>query len=437
MQIVHIVPGSGGSFYCGNCLRDSTHVQSLKKAGLGVIKIPMYLPIFSDEHDLGEVPVFYGAISLYLKHVFPILRKAPAWLDKILNSGPALKFAAKMAGSTNPKGLEDMTISMLLGEQGEQKKELDHLVDWIGEHCQADVIHLSNALLLGLARRIKEKLDVLVVCTLQDEDTWVNSMDENFKLKTWELMQERARDIDAFFAVSEYYAEEMKKQLAIPDGKLYTHHICVDPDDYFYRNRSSKERIIGYISRMSRENGLEILVDAFILLKQEEDMRDIKLMITGGNTGDDNQYIRKIREKIHAAGIQHDVIFHKDFEGDGLHEFFSMVSMISVPVLEGEAFGLYLIEAMASGIPVVQPTLGAFPEIIKKSGGGVTYFPNEPAKLSESLTALLRDPRKLEMLSSSGRKGVEKFFNIREQSTTMIKIYQNLLENQKSKRHVA
>ena len=213
MQIVHIVPGSGGSFYCGNCLRDSKYLTGLKQAGADVIKVPMYLPLFADEHDLEGIPVFYGAISLYLKHSLPIFRKAPKWVDRILNSGPALKLAAGMAGSTNPKGLEDMTISMLLGESGEQKKELDHLVDWIGDHCNADVVHLSNALLLGLAKRIKEKLDVIVVCTLQDEDVWVNAMDEDFKNKTWALMKERARDVDAFFAVSDYYAKEMQPVL--------------------------------------------------------------------------------------------------------------------------------------------------------------------------------------------------------------------------------
>jgi glycosyltransferase involved in cell wall biosynthesis len=297
MQIVHIVPGSGGSFYCGNCLRDSTYIQSMKKAGLGVTKIPMYLPIFSDEHDLGEVPVFYGAISLYLKHSFPLLRKAPVWIDRILNSGPALKFAARMAGSTNPRGLEDMTISMLLGEQGEQKKELDHLVGWIAEHCKPDVVHLSNALLLGLARRIREKLDVLVVCSLQDEDTWVDVMDEKFRTRTWNLMEERSRDIDAFFAVSDYYARRMKKQLNIPDEKLFTQHISLNPDDYTYNNSVKKDRVIGFISRMSHENGLEVLVDAFILLKKEPGMEDLRLMITGGSTGDDINYIRKIREK--------------------------------------------------------------------------------------------------------------------------------------------
>ncbi len=231
MQIIHIVPGSGGSFYCGNCLRDSKYIRGLKDAGAEVIKVPMYLPLFADEHDLDDVPIFYGAISLYLKHTFPILKKAPAWLDKILNSGPMLKFAAHMAGSTNPKGLENMTISMLLGEMGEQKKELDHLVDWIAEHCDADVIHLSNALLIGLAKRIKEKLDVIVVCTLQDEDVWVDAMDEYFKKKTWDTMKERAHDVDAFFAVSSFFAKEMQPILDIPDEKLITHHIMIDAED--------------------------------------------------------------------------------------------------------------------------------------------------------------------------------------------------------------
>jgi len=430
MQVVHIVPGSGGSFYCGNCLRDSAHIQSLQKAGLKVVKIPMYLPIFSDEHDLGEIPVFYGAISLYLKHTIPFLRKAPAWIDKILNSGPALKLAAKMAGSTNPKGLEDMTISMLLGEQGEQKKELDHLVNWISEHSRPDVIHLSNALLMGLARQIREKLNVLVVCTLQDEDTWVNAMDDTFRNKTWNIMRERARDVDAFFAVSEFYASRMKDQLDIPEDKLYTHPISLDPEEYTFQNSREKEPVIGFISRMCRENGLEVLVDAFILLKQMDDLKSTRLMITGGNTGDDDSYIRKIKDKIRTAGLGEEVVFHKDFENEGRHDFFSKVSVISVPVLEGEAFGLYLIEAMASGIPVVQPALGAFPEIINKSGGGIHYSPNDPATLAGSLAGLLRNPEKLGMLSKNGRMGIEKHFNIHIQAERMIQIYQEILGRQ-------
>ena len=425
MQIVHIVPGSGGSFYCGNCLRDSKYVRGLKKAGVDVIKIPMYLPLFADEHDLEGIPVFYGAISLYLKHKYPFLKKAPAWFDKILNSKPALKFAASMAGSTNPVGLEDMTISMLLGETGEQKEELDHLIEWLDQHCKPDVIHLSNALLLGLAKRIKEKLDVLVVCTLQDEDVWVNAMDENFKKKTWNLMKEKARDVDIFFSVSEYYAKVMQPLLDIPEKKLRIQPITIDPADYAYINAKEKPLNIGYISRMCECNGLEVLIDAFILLKKNESMNKVNLVVTGGSTGDDDAFMKKMHKKIHEAGLDHSVDFHKDFE-DGRHAFFEKVSVVSVPVLEGEAFGLYLLESMASGVPIVQPELGAFPEIVEKAKGGITFRPNDPAALAKALTNLLNDPDKISLLSRRGREGVEKHYNIHDQASQTIKIYEEM-----------
>ena len=201
MNIIQIIPGSGGSFYCGNCLRDSKYVDALRKLGHQVVKIPMYLPLFSDEHDISDIPIFYGAISTYLKQVYPVFRKAPPWFDKLLNSKPMMKIAASMAGSTRAKGLEDMTISMLLGEQGEQKDELDKMADWIAKHCQPDVIHISNALLLGLARRIKEKVGVPVVCSLQDEDVWVDAMQPQFQQRIWDLMHERAKDVDALVAL--------------------------------------------------------------------------------------------------------------------------------------------------------------------------------------------------------------------------------------------
>ena len=196
MNIVQIIPGSGGSFYCGNCMRDSKFVDALRKEGHQVIKVPMYLPLFSDEHDLDEIPVFYGAISIYLKQLYPIFRKAPLWFDNLLNSKPMLKLAASMAGSTNATGLDEMTVSMLLGEEGKQKEELERMVDWIGEHLKPDVIHISNALLLGLARRIRERIGVPVVCSLQDEDVWVDVMKPTSRDLVWKLMHEKSTDVE-------------------------------------------------------------------------------------------------------------------------------------------------------------------------------------------------------------------------------------------------
>ncbi len=268
MNIIQIIPGSGGSFYCGNCLRDSKMVLALREQGYNVTKLPMYLPLFADEHDLTDIPVFYGAISLYLKLRYPFLRKAPAWLDRFLNSPPMLKIAASMAGSTRAKGLEEMTISMLLGEEGLQKEELEKMVDWIAENCKPDVIHISNALLLGLARRLKEKLNVVIACSLQDEDTWVEPMKPEFRDKIWELMHERSKEVDAFIAVSDYYADYMKDHMKLPAEKIHTVQLGVDPEDYQVRPVNEKGRNIGFISRMCHANGLDILVDAFLRTKK-------------------------------------------------------------------------------------------------------------------------------------------------------------------------
>ena len=122
--------------------------------------------------------------------------------------------------------------------------------------------------------------------------------------------------------------------------------------------------------------------------------------------------MKNIRRKIKRSGLIENVEFHHDFEEDGLKDYFKKVSMISVPVRNGEAFGIYLLEAMSSGIPVVQPSLGAFPEIVKLSGGGVIYEPNTPAELAKTLSELLLDPEKLDKLSRDGRAGVEKNFHV-------------------------
>ena len=427
MRIIHIIPGSGGSFYCGNCLRDSKFVVALRKMGHEVIKVPMYLPLFAHELDRNDSPVFYGAISIYLKQLYPIFEKAPKWFDHFLNSKPMLKMAAGMAGSTRAKGLSEMTISMLKGEHGHQHEELDRMIDWIKHHYPADIIHLSNALLSGLAPRLKEKLGVTVLCSLQDEDVWIDVMKPEFRQEAWDLMHENARSIDRFISVSHFFSAFMKERIRVQDYKIKTIHLGIDPSDYEYIPISQKPRNIGFISRMCYENGLDILVDAFVLLKKKQGFEDVKLILTGGSTGDDKGYLSKIRKSIDQSGLRNQIEFQEDFESEGRKTFFSKVSVVSVPVRIGEAFGLYLLESMASGVPVVQPALGAFPEIIQKSGGGVVYEPNRPESLAESLAGLLSDPKQLAVISEAGYEGVQRHFNIFSHARELVSVYESAI----------
>jgi glycosyltransferase involved in cell wall biosynthesis len=174
---------------------------------------------------------------------------------------------------------------------------------------------------------------------------------------------------------------------------------------------------------MNHENGLDILVDAFLLLKQRNGFEDVRLVLTGGSTGDDAKFIKTNRKKLTKAGLLEQVDFHEDFIDAGRMEFFSKVSVLSVPVRMGEAFGLYLLEAMASGVPVVQPALGAFPEIIGSTDGGLLYDGNTPENLAESLARILEDSELLKQKSLNAGKGTSEHFNISKQAAKMIDVY--------------
>ena len=428
MKIVYIVPGFGGTFYCGNCLRDSAFSKSLKDEGHESVTLPLYLPhsIEAFAHQT-DVPVFYGAVNIYLKQNFKLFRKMPKWLYKFFNSPAILKYAAKKSSSTRATGLEEMTISMLKGEEGNQNKELDQLIYYIKYHEKPDIVHLSNALLLGLAAQIKKELQVPVFCSLQDEDIWINDMREDYKPQLWQLMSEKARDIDAFIAVSDFFAGVMQKNMKIEKHKINTVHIGVDPSAYKVFTPQTDIPTIGFLSRMNEENGLEILIDAFILLKKNQAFAHARLKLTGGKTADDDKFINKQIKKLEKDNFMADVEFYDDFRTSNLEAFFSAVTLLSVPVLNGEAFGLYLLEALASGIPLVQPDIGAFPEIIKETGGGVLYSPNNAQTLADKLAETLADKDKLIEMSKNGREAIVKKFNTKVSANRLVALYQEVL----------
>lgn len=427
MKIIYIIPGFGGTYYCGNCLRDSVFSRAMKANGHEAVTLPLYLPhSIKDFAHQAEVPVFYGAVNIYLKQHFKIFRRMPRWLHSFLDSPFILKYAARKSGSTRAEGLEEMTISMLNGAEGFQYEELNELIDYIRHHEKPDVVHLSNALLMGLAKKIKEELQVPVFCSLQDEDVWINAMKESYKPKLWQLMSHKVRDIDAFIAVSHYFKKVMQNNMQIPGSKIFAVPIGVDPDLYTVHLPAKEPQAIGYLSRMNEDNGFGILVDAFIRLKKNPRYSSTKLIITGGKTGDDKPYIAEQIKKLQKSKLL-DYIefieFGEKCKTYNMDHFFKKISVLSVPVVNGEAFGLYLLEALASGIPVVQPALGAFPEIVTASNGGSVYSPNTAAALCEKWEEVLGDTDRLNTLSKHGRQAVEELFNLKKTTAQLVEIY--------------
>ena len=401
----------------------------MRKAGHDVVIVPMYLPMFSDsEGDVDNAPIFCGAVNLYLKYRFPLLKKFPNWLLRVFDSPLILKIAARNAGSTRSAGMEGLTIDMLNGGSGIMADEVTKLVQWLSKTEKPDVVHISNALLLGIAKRIKSELNVPIVCSLQDEHQWVDTMNAPFIEKVWDLIAEKSKDVDTFIAVSEFYAEKMQKRLNIPKEKLKVVHIGIQTDDYPEKQALPDYRAIGYLSKIAESLGFGILAEAFLLLKAEERYTDLRLYASGGMTSDNLKFIKTWQKKIAKAGFADDFIIEPEFDRSGRIDLLKKISLLSVPVPGGEAFGTYLLEAMAAGVPVVQPDEGGFTEIIRKTGGGVVYSPNNPETLAKTLDKLLADQEEMTTLSENAGIGVRKHFDISNFVNDTLGVYRIILE---------
>ncbi len=427
MKIVYVTPGSGGMFYCQNCFRDSELLKSLSVPGHEVIKVPMYLPVNLDNNvNIVDTPVFFGAVNVYLKEKFPFYRHAPVWLERLFDSQALLQFAAKKSGSTRATGLEEMTISMLLGEKGHQASELDHLINYLSR-VNPDIVHLSNALLLGLAHRLKADLGAGVVCSLQDENEWIDLMEESYRRQIWDIMAERAEDVDFFVTASRYYANKSQEQLRIPGNKIKV--ICggINLDGYEMSSLPFDPPVIGYLCRMSGYFGLGILVDAFIHLKKESRYKDLRLHITGGYAGEDKHFVRELLKKVSKLGYEKEVKIFKHFDKENRIKFLKSLTLLSVPVPGGEAFGAYQVEALAAGVPVVQPDVGCFPEFVEVTGGGIIYEPNDSETLAKAISSLLSDPDRLRKLGEKGSGVVLDRFSMKNMAGNIVKVYEQVL----------
>ncbi|MCI0471874.1 MAG: glycosyltransferase [Candidatus Aminicenantes bacterium] len=427
MKIAYVAPGSGGKFYCQNCFLDNDLIKSLRQIGHDAIKIPMYLPANMGEHEAAAAsPVFFGAINVYLKEKLSFYRYFPGWLRRFFDSSMMLRLAAGKAGSTRAAGLEEMTVSMLLGENGRQAAELDQLIHYLVE-LKPDVVHLANALLLGLAGRIKKDVKAAIVCSLQDEDEWTDSMTAKYRRKIWEIMAEKAAAVDFFITSSRYYAGRSQKRLGIPAAKIKIIYGGLDLAGYEISSLPFQPPVIGYLCRMSEYFGLGILVGAFLILKKESRFKDLKLHITGGYTADDKRYVTGLLGKIKKSGWSADVRIDKYFDKEHRRRFLRSLTLLSVPVPQGESFGAYQVEALAAGVPVVQPAAGCFPEFVQVTQGGVIYEPNDSETLARTIASLLTDPAGVRELAAKGRKAVLERFSMKNMAAEVVKVYEAII----------
>lgn len=411
MNIVQITPGAGG-MYCGNCFRDNALVAALRRQGHQALMVPLYLPMTLDEESTrADTPTFFGGLNVFFDQKFAWYRRAPHWFRKLFDAQFLLKLAAGKAAKTRATDVGELTVSMLEGERGNQARDLDELVSWLKEHVKPDAVFLSNALLIGFSRRLKEELGTRVVCFLQSEESFLDSIPEPWKTRSWDTLIERAPDVDSWIAPSRYFAGRMSERLGLPSGKMTVvpngiqlagyselpHRITKKPGETLY---------LGYFARMCADKGLDTVVDAFIELRRRNRIPHLKLRIGGGCGPGDEAFVAEQKDKLQAAGILEDVTFHPNVSRAEKIAFYASCDVLSVPAKMSESFGLYVIESLAAGTPLVQPEAATYPELLSDTQGGVLCGPNNVGALVATLEPLLLDPAKLRTLGEAGRKAV-------------------------------
>ncbi len=406
MRILQLTPGTG-TFFCGSCLRDNVLVRALRRQGHDAQMAPLYLPqvVEGEAGDQGR-PLFFGGINTYLQHRLSLFRHTPRWLDWLFDRPGLLRHVARHAHMTSAHDLGSMTVSMLRGPAGNQAKELERLIAWLQTQRRFDVICLSNALLLGLAGRLRQALGVPVVCHLQGEDTFVDSLTEPYRQQAWELLNQQSRSVDRFIAVSHYYARAIGQRIGLERSRLRVAHNGIDLAGFEPTDTPDDPPTVGYLARMCADKGLVTLIEAFIMLAGRAEHQRVRLRVCGAMLPQDRALVAECQKRLAEAQLADRVDWHANIDRQEKTRLLRGLAAFSVPATYGESFGLYVLEAMASGVPVVQPDHAAFGELIEATGGGLLCAANDPAALADGLGQLLNDPDRAAALGRAGRDAV-------------------------------
>lgn len=428
MRILLLTPGTG-HFFCGSCLRDNALRGALLELGHDVEMVPLYLPHVLEDEDrvLRDQAVRMGGINIYLQHKSRLARALPRFFLRWLDRPGLLRWASRRGNMTDAADLGEMTLSMLRGEDGHQKREVAQLASWIAEGDAPEIIVLSNVMLIGVVRALRARVPSRIVVTLQGEQPFLDALPDRFRDAAWNELRARAEDADLFFPVSESYGALMAERLGLSRERWRTLHNGIDLAAGFESEpaplRTRTPRTIGYLARMCEDKGLHTLVDAFIELKtgtSKADFEDLCLHALGVRLREDEPFVRELEQRLQRAQLLEHVRFSPNATRSEKLSALASWSVMSVPATYGESFGLYLLEAMASCVPVVQPRHGAFEEVLGLSGAGLLCAPDDGLDLAAKLAELLREPERAQQHADAGRRAVRERFQARAMAESFV-----------------
>ena len=429
MKIAYLTAGAG-RMYCGSCLRDNTLAMALRAAGHDVQLIPTYTPTRTDEANVSHDRVFLGGINVFLQQHTAIFRRTPWVVDRLLDSPALLRLATRWGVSVDPAELGEMTVSMLHGPEGFQRKEIDKLVRYLADELRPEIVSLPNSLLIGLAPALKAGLPgVPVCCTFQGEELFLDSLGERYRAKSLDLIRRHAEQVDAFIAVSRFGADQMASYLGLDRGRIRVVPLGISLDGHEKRAGADPEPFtIGYLARIAPEKGLHVLCDAYRRLASSGAALPPSRVWAAGYLGPEHRaYLAGVQQRMEEWGLTERFRYHGESDRRGKLAFLRELSVLSVPGDYEDPKGLFLLEAMASGVPIVQPRRGAATEIVEATGGGLLVAPGDPDALAQGLAALMMDPARRRALGDAGYDGVRAHYSAAGMRDRALDVYRSLV----------
>jgi glycosyltransferase involved in cell wall biosynthesis len=411
--------------YCGSCARDNAFALELIRRGHDVTLVPVYTPTRTDEPNASREQVLFGGISVYLQQYVPLFRKTPRFLDRVWDSPRIINAFAGRAVSNDPRLLGDLTISMMQGERGVLRKEFQKLLDWTRGEPLPDVINLPNSLLIALAQPLRGRLGRPVFCTLQGEELFIDALVPPYREQALALIRQQVAHVDGFVAVSEYCANFMSGYLDIPKAKIAVVPLGINMEGHDRRNAGSPdgEFRIGYFARIAPEKGLHMLADAYVRFRRRASNARARLEAAGYAAPMYESYMNEVRRKLRESGLGDEFSYRGVLDREGKLAYLKSLDVLSVPATYDEPKGMFLLEAMASGVPVVQPRRGAFVEIVEKTGGGILVEPDDPEALAEGFYRLWSDRAALNALSEQAFQNVRTHYSVARSVERVLEVY--------------
>ena len=407
MRIAFITAGAAG-MYCGSCMRDNTLVAALRKRGHDALLVPTYTPIRTDEADVSHGRVFFGGINVYLQQKLWLFRHTPRLVDWLLDRPRLLRWVSRFAARTKYSELGGLTISMLQGADGMQRKEVGKLAGWLAAEVRPEVVVFSNALLSGIIPRLKQALGVPVLVTLQGDDIFLDALPEADRKACIELIRKNTAAADGFLTTSRYYADHMAGYLGVPRDKMHVVYPGLNLAGHGGppRPRPADPLTVGYFARVCPEKGFNHAVSAFIELRKTPGVPAHRLRASGWLGDNDRPFFAGQVKRLEAAGLAADFEYVPSPTHADKVRFLQSVDVLTVPTSYREPKGLYVLEAWANGVPVVQPAHGAFPELLDAAGGGLLVPPDDPVALAAGLRRVLEDHEFREAAGKAGEAAV-------------------------------